>query len=260
MANVALRKAEKLPPYQGRPLDPPPSRTWLAPSKSYRGQRRTAYAPHGIDTFVVHATAGGTSSGAMSVTQQGTASWHWLVPDENEDAHGEHVWRCVPDSGAAWHVLSSVKHPADGLKNINDRSLGVEIVNVQDGRDTYSDWQVYVTAELVRYAMSRYPIRYLYTHAYLDPGRKSDPGAQFPWDRFMAYVLGGASNTTAVNASQPKIILLPGSQIIDCHAELQGGVTRCDLRALAEGLGYKVIPDHLQTQGKLYLRAPEVGK
>lgn len=63
-----------------------------------------------------------------------------------------------------------------------------------------------------------------------------------------------------VNTNEPKIILLPGSQVIDCHAELQGGTTRCDLRALAEGLGYQVVDSHLQTQGKLYLRAPEVGK
>ena len=51
-----------------------------------------------------------------------------------------------------------------------------------------------------------------------------------------------------------KVVLLPGSQVIDCRPEVDAGVTRCDLRPLAEGLGYEVIAEHLSTQRKIYLR------
>jgi len=51
-----------------------------------------------------------------------------------------------------------------------------------------------------------------------------------------------------------KIVLLPGSQVIDCRPGIEQGVTRCDLRPLSEALGYEVIAEHLSTQNKLYLR------
>jgi N-acetylmuramoyl-L-alanine amidase len=34
----------------------------------------------GIKAVVIHATAGGSSSGAVSVMTEGKASFHWLVP------------------------------------------------------------------------------------------------------------------------------------------------------------------------------------
>jgi len=54
-----------------------------------------------------------------------------------------------------------------------------------------------------------------------------------------------------------KVVLLPGSQVIDCRPAVEAGVTRCDLRQLAEALGYEVIADHLSTQRKLYVRKRE---
>lgn len=184
---TALRKFVELPRWTGAVAPPPPERNWLVPASKYRHKRRAA-----IDTFVVHATAGGNSAGAMSVPLGGkNASWHWLVPDEDEKAHGQHVWRCVPDSGAAWHVLSQVPHPMGGAGTVNDRSFGVEVVNCQNGRDPFSDWQLRMTAGLVRYAWSHYGVKYLFTHSYLDPTRKSDPTTLFSWDLFMDYVMAG---------------------------------------------------------------------
>jgi len=50
-----------------------------------------------------------------------------------------------------------------------------------------------------------------------------------------------------------KVVLLPGDALIPCGAEVEDGVTRCDLRPLAEALGYEVH-DHIDDQGKVYLR------
>ena len=221
MSNQPLSKAERLPKWQGVPVLYPPSQEWSAPTKSYRHTRRSQYAPNGIDTIVIHATAGGSSAGAMSVTQRGTASWHALVPDEDEQGHGKYLYRCVPDSGAAWHVLSSVRHPVDGLQNINDRSMGIEVVNWQDGRDSFSDWQLRITAQWVRYCWSSFGCKYLYTHAYLDPGRKSDPGGMFNWTRFMGYVLEGCDFTAPVPAPRP-IKVVYGGTVIPCDPQWVG--------------------------------------
>ena len=51
--------------------------------------------------------------------------------------------------------------------------------------------------------------------------------------------------------------MLPQSSIIKCNAKIENGVTRCDLRPLAEALGYEVIADHIPDQGKIYLRKKE---
>src|SRR5574341_2623697 len=48
----------------------------------------------GIKAVVIHATAGSSSAGAVSVMRDGKASFHWLVPDENEAQHGVLVWAC----------------------------------------------------------------------------------------------------------------------------------------------------------------------
>ena len=43
-----------------------------------------------------------------------------------------------------------------------------------------------------------------------------------------------------------------GPYVIACNLKVEGGVSRVDLRAVAEALGFEVT-DHLQDQGKVYL-------
>jgi len=60
-----------------------------------------------------------------------------------------------------------------------------------------------------------------------------------------------------LGADQPaglKVVLLPGSNLVKCAPALEAGTTRCNLRGLAEALGYEVIVDHMD-EGKIYLRA-----
>lgn len=146
----------------------------------------------GVKTVVIHATAGSSSAGAASVIFDGKASFHWLVPDENEPQHGHFVWATCYESRAAYHVRKSVSHPKinDGQKDINRISLGIEIVNAQLSSDSFSDWQVEETAKIVRYAWAKYPnIENVVSHAMLDPSRRTDPGSSFPWERFKRLVL-----------------------------------------------------------------------
>ncbi len=147
-----------------------------------------------VKAVVIHATAGTTSDGAVSVMRAGNASFHWLVPDEDEPQHGRFVWACAPERRAAAHVLNSKHHPDvnNDARRVNDWSLGIEIVNRANGGDAYSDWQVEAVARIVRFCWGKYPnLRHVVSHAKLDPERRTDPGANFPWERFRGLVLNG---------------------------------------------------------------------
>ncbi|WP_415401160.1 N-acetylmuramoyl-L-alanine amidase [Tateyamaria sp. SN3-11] len=157
----------------------------------------------GVRGVVIHATAGGSSSGAMSVMKAHKASWHWLIPDENEAQHGDFVWACAPERRAAWHVRNSQSHPMlwSGNRFINHWTVGIEVVNQQVPTDSFSDWQVAATAEIVRYCWAKYPnLKHVFSHAMVDPTRRTDPGTHFPWDDFSKAVLNGP-----VPKAHPKI-------------------------------------------------------
>lgn len=156
-------------------------------------------AIRGVRAVVIHATAGGSSAGAASVTFSGKASFHWLVPDEDEPQHGAFVWATCHEARAAWHVRNACRHASlwGGRGRINHWSLGVELVNRQARSDAFSDWQVEATAGIVRYAWAKYPnLRHVVSHAMLDSARRSDPGALFPWERLRALVLDAPAECT----------------------------------------------------------------
>ena len=244
----------KLPPYRGAPLPEPPG-AWYPGVKPHWASctsERTQRGDGVVRAVVIHATAGSSSAGAMSVLFAHQASWHWLVPDENESAHGRSIWACVPERRAAWHVRPQCAH-ADvngGSNNVNAWSLGVEVVNCQAGgraADPFSDWQVEQTAALVRYAWSKYPqLVDVVAHAKLDPTRRSDPGANFPWDRFREIVLAAPAPMVVAApyvAPGPIHVLSPSGERIACDARMLEGVTVVEARPLIEALGFSVAYD-----------------
>ncbi|GJL91170.1 N-acetylmuramoyl-L-alanine amidase [Hyphococcus sp.] len=145
-----------------------------------------------VQVIVIHATAGATSNGAVSVMEEGRASFHWVVPGKDEEAHGRHVWATCPERLAAWHVRKSCAHPeiCAGANSLNRTSLGIEIVNRQNGEDLFSIEQIEAAAKIVRYAWAKYPnLVHVVSHARLDPERRTDPGPDFPWETFQSLVL-----------------------------------------------------------------------
>jgi len=175
--------------------------TFRCPEKRYPGietywenstSRRIYHPINDIRAIVIHATAGSTSRGAVSVMKKGAASFHWLIPDEDEVEHGSIIWSCVPEALAAWHVRNDKFHEDiwAGKNKINHWSLGIELVNTQFSNDGFSDWQVKTCADIVRYCWVKYPnLKYIFSHAKVDPLRRSDPGGNFPWERFKLFVL-----------------------------------------------------------------------
>ena len=182
-------------PVRGRPSDVIINEVWYPGIQASweRSTSRRIFDPIlGIKAVVIHATAGASSEGAVSVMRDGRASFHWLVPDENEPQHGRLVWACAPEARAAWHVRNTCSHPAvnSGANKVNHWSLGIEVVNSQKDSDAFSDWQVAVTAQVIRYCWAKYPnLKHIVSHAKLDPARRSDPGKHFPWAKFKDLVL-----------------------------------------------------------------------
>jgi N-acetylmuramoyl-L-alanine amidase len=88
----------------------------------------------------------------------------------------------VAESHRAWHAGKS--RMKDGRVGVNDFSIGIELVNLNDGMDPFPQAQIKAMRRLVKAIASRHPIRQIVTHyAIADPpGRKSDPaGFQKSW-------------------------------------------------------------------------------
>lgn len=85
----------------------------------------------------------------------------------------------VPTTLRAWHAgVSSF----EGRERCNDFSIGIEL----EGTDTlpYTDAQYARLSDLAAAIRARHPIRAVQGHEHIAPGRKTDPGPAFDWERF----------------------------------------------------------------------------
>ena len=85
----------------------------------------------------------------------------------------------------AWHAgVSSWR----GRERCNDFSIGIELEGADDV--PYTARQYAKLAALLRALKRRYPLEAAVGHSDVAPGRKTDPGPAFDWDRLAA--LAGA--------------------------------------------------------------------
>ncbi|MGO9445431.1 MAG: 1,6-anhydro-N-acetylmuramyl-L-alanine amidase AmpD [Thiobacillaceae bacterium] len=84
----------------------------------------------------------------------------------------------VPCNRRAWHAGVSIWQ---GRERCNDFSIGIEL----EGTDhtPFSEPQYQRLGLLVRALETRYNITAIVGHSDISPGRKSDPGTGFEWDR-----------------------------------------------------------------------------
>ena len=91
----------------------------------------------------------------------------------------------------AWHAGASC---FEGREHCNDFAIGIEL----EGTDTsgYTDEQYTVLARVTRVLKIRYPAitrERIVGHSDIAPGRKTDPGSGFDWDKFLALVFDAGS-------------------------------------------------------------------
>ena len=84
----------------------------------------------------------------------------------------------VACSKRAWHAGRSSWRGREGC---NDYSVGIEL----EGTDTlpYTGVQYRMLARLIRALRRRYPAEAVVGHSDVAPGRKTDPGPAFEWER-----------------------------------------------------------------------------
>jgi N-acetylmuramoyl-L-alanine amidase len=185
LTHAALKKAlaGSKPPVDG-PTKPPPSTPGTfkkppvvsAPSPNYneRGGKD-------IDTIVLHHTASnnGASDLAWMRNPKSEVSAHYMI-----DRDGK-VYQLVNDQKRAWHAGKGELHgvPSD----INGRSIGIEIVNLGDGKTPFTDAQYKSLTQLTGYLKQEYkvPMKNIVGHAdvAVPKGRKNDPAPNFDWNR-----------------------------------------------------------------------------
>lgn len=125
-----------------------------------------------IDCVVLHATAQNEMSEATTLfAHRGSGvSAHFVVGRDGR------VVQMVPVERRAWHAGVSQLAGVDG---VNDYSVGIEMVNRDDGRDPYTNAQYRAVAGIIRLLRTRLtiPDDRVVSHAQiaLPPGRKLDP-------------------------------------------------------------------------------------
>ncbi len=108
----------------------------------------------------------------------GRVSAHYLVQEDGK------VLALVQEEARAWHAGAGAW---GGQAALNDRSIGVEIVNGGHdyGLPPYPDAQIASVIALLQAILPRHGLgaRQVVGHSDVAPERKADPGEHFPWAR-----------------------------------------------------------------------------
>ena len=157
-----------------------------------------------IQFIVVHYTATNNEYSIKELISN-RVSAHFLVLDEDDNT----IYNLVPLDQRAWHAGASSFR---GRTNLNDTSIGIEIVSDGIARDRrndpnryppydayleYKPIQIEKVAQIIKYVAARYniPARNIVAHSDIAPSRKKDPGAKFPWkELYEKYDIGAWYN------------------------------------------------------------------
>lgn len=141
----------------------------------------------GVDMLVLHYTgmAGGEAALARLCDPAAKVSAHYTIDEDGT------VYAMVPEVRRAWHAGLSFWA---GARDINARSIGVELVNPghEFGYRPFPAAQIGALAALCHQILKRHPIpawRVL-GHSDVAPARKDDPGELFPWAELAADGIG----------------------------------------------------------------------
>ena len=161
LPSLLLSACAPLPVRTGLPVE-------VRPSPSF-GERRPSYV-------VLHHTSNRDAARAVvTLTRQSSGvSAHYLV------ARDGRIVYMVDERLRAWHSGESYW---GGNRDINSASIGIEIDN--DGAEPYPEPQIEALLALLADLKARWsiPAANFVGHGDVAPGRKVDPGANFPWKR-----------------------------------------------------------------------------
>jgi N-acetylmuramoyl-L-alanine amidase len=138
-----------------------------------------------IWAIVIHATANDSLNGVIEwfTNPQSLVSAHY-----NIDKDG-HVVQMAREEQRAWHAGKS---QWKGIESVNDFSIGIELVNRNDGVDPYPEEQYQVCLKLCKYLVKKYGVQVedIMSHRAISLTGKTDP-AGFDMDRLRRDVAAG---------------------------------------------------------------------
>ncbi len=143
--------------------------------------------PGRIDCLVFHYTGMQTASAALArlCDPARKVSSHYLVEEDGT------VYALVPEEQRAWHAGISYWR---GIENLNDGSIGIEIVNPghEWGYRAFPRRQMQALIELCENILARHeiPDQNIVGHSDIAPNRKQDPGELFDWRLLAAEGIG----------------------------------------------------------------------
>ena len=140
-----------------------------------------------IDMLVIHYTGMRTGATALKWLCDPAAevSAHYLIEEDGR------LFRLVDEAERAWHAGAGLWR---GDSNINDRSIGIELVNPghEYGYRPFPAAQMAALIGLARDILARHPIpaQNVVGHSDVAPMRKQDPGELFDWRALAAAGIG----------------------------------------------------------------------
>lgn len=192
----------------------------VSPSPN-QGERRGFARP---DMLILHYTGMPNAAAAVALLRNPASevSCHYVVEDSGR------ILQLVPESRRAWHAGVSCWR---GERDINSASIGVEICNPghDGGLPDFPNRQIESVIALCRDVASRFAIRpeRILAHSDVAPGRKRDPGENFPWGRLAQAGVGHLAEAAA-----------PDSKPI--YARAQEGAPVRGLQSLLSLYGYEL--------------------
>lgn len=161
-----------------------------------------------IRFLVFHYTAVDNATSLRLLTGKNVSA-HYLISDRVDSRTREPiVYRLVSEEKRAWHAGVS---NWNGRVNLNDSSVGIEIVNpgfTEDmlGQKTWHPYrhkQINALITLAREIIQRYDITpdNVLGHSDIAPLRKQDPGRLFPWNVLAAQGVGAWPDPLRVQKS-----------------------------------------------------------
>lgn len=128
--------------------------------------------------IIIHYTAAKTAESAIS----------WMVGSKGAQAVSAHlhidrlgnVVQLVPLTLKAWHAGTSQWKDKKGkmVVGLNSHSIGIELQNA--GTEQYTAIQLQQNIDVCKALAAAYPVEEILGHSDIAPGRKVDPGKQFP--------------------------------------------------------------------------------
>lgn len=131
-----------------------------------------------IDTIIIHSSYNALSSDPYDVNhlieeyKQYGVSPHYLI-----DRKGN-IYQLVGDQNIAYHA--GVSKMPDGRTNVNNFSLGIEMMTTEKDKLTEAEYQS--LNSLILYLKGKYKIKNVLGHNQIAPGRKTDPW-NFEWSK-----------------------------------------------------------------------------